>query len=297
MSNTTLRGAQLDVRPPTINVQAALERKANLLRWQVTGDANYIAGLSSTEYKDWVRDNLNYFDANMPTGNHSVVLDIHTPPGGFDGSRAAMFTTKTWARDTLVELWCEIAERYKNNNRIFAYGILNEPAGSGSQVNNIMARCHAAIRAVDTQKRVVITCPYSDPTKFNTVKAITGDTRVWYEVHMYLPLALTHQGIYQYPSGVPYPTATLNKDKLKSYLAKVRKFHLDNKARIYVGEFSISTFASVASRVAYLSDLVAIFQEYGWQWTYHAWRESDVWNVEPTPEVAQVLYNAWNLNA
>ena len=30
----------------------------------------------------------------------------------------------------------------------------------------------------------------------------------------------------------------------------------------------------------YLRDCIALFNEYGWDWTYHAFRESPVWDVE-----------------
>ena len=49
-------------------------------------------------------------------------------------------------------------------------------------------------------------------------------------------------------------------------------------ARIYVGEFSAAAWAPGAD--AYLRDCISLFEEYGWAWTYHAFREWGPWSVE-----------------
>ena len=51
------------------------------------------------------------------------------------------------------------------------------------------------------------------------------------------------------------------------------------------GEFSVAVWAPGGA--AYLDDLVSIFEEYGWDWTYHAFREWEGWSLEHegTPEV------------
>ena len=41
---------------------------------------------------------------------------------------------------------------------------------------------------------------------------------------------------------------------------------------------SVKAWAPGAER--YLADLISIFNEYGWDWTYHAFREWPGWSVE-----------------
>ena len=63
-----------------------------------------------------------------------VILDMHAAPGGQTGKNIddserdfpALFTEKE-NEDRLVSLWCEIAERYKDEPSIGAYDLLNEP--------------------------------------------------------------------------------------------------------------------------------------------------------------------------
>jgi hypothetical protein len=44
------------------------------------------------------------------------------------------------------------------------------------------------------------------------------------------------------------------------------------------GEFSVIRWAPGA--VNYLRDCIELFEQCGWDWTYHAYREWDGWSVE-----------------
>jgi len=56
------------------------------------------------------------------------------------------------------------------------------------------------------------------------------------------------------------------------------KFMLHYNVHIYAGEFSAVRWAPGADN--YLRDCINLFEEYGWDWTYHAYREWDGWSVE-----------------
>ena len=58
----------------------------------------------------------------------------------------------------------------------------------------------------------------------------------------------------------------------------MRQFQLRHGAKIYVGEFSAVAWAEGAD--IWLRDILSVFGEYGWDWTYHAFREWDWWSVE-----------------
>ena len=49
---------------------------------------------------------------------------------------------------------------------------------------------------------------------------------------------------------------------------------------MYVGEFSAIRWAPGDSAYNYLRDVIELFEEYGWDWSYHAFREWDGWSVE-----------------
>ena len=62
----------------------------------------------------------------------------------------------------------------------------------------------------------------------------------------------------------------------------MREFQLKHEARIFLGEFSAVAWAEGADR--WMDDAISIFNEYGWDWTYHAYAEFEGWSVEHAAE-------------
>jgi hypothetical protein len=58
----------------------------------------------------------------------------------------------------------------------------------------------------------------------------------------------------------------------------VKRFQKQYGARIYVGEFSAVAWAPGAGN--YLRDCISVFEDNGWDWSYHAFREWAGWSVE-----------------
>jgi hypothetical protein len=144
---------------------------------------------------------------------------------------------------------------------------------------------------VNTQVRVI------DPTTPIFIEAAVWDSadgfaylkpvdvpNVVYQVHMYWPGQFTHQGVYGSPVGVNYPGEIAgqkyDKQALRKHLQPVRDFQLAYNMHIYVGEFSAIRWAPGESASHYLRDCIELFEEYGWDWSYHAYREWDGWSVE-----------------
>ena len=111
-------------------------------------------------------------------------------------------------------------------------------------------------------------------------------TNIIYQVHMYAPSRFTHQRVnaaHGKDAPLPYPGKgengeLWNKDYLRRQLQPVRDFQLRYGARILVGEFSAAVWADGADM--WLKDVISIFNEYGWDWTYHAFREARCWSLE-----------------
>ena len=97
---------------------------------------------------------------------------------------------------------------------------------------------------------------------------------------MYEPFTFTHQGIHRGFGTTSWPDTKKGwtREYMVKRLAPVLEFQRRHNARIYVGEFSAVAWAPGAEK--YIEDLISIFREYGWDWTYHAFRESPVWDVE-----------------
>ena len=220
---------------------------ATLLRFQMVRDWHGVDGNRDlAEYDRWLEGRLDHVDkVVLPLALQyglRVVLDLHVPPGGRDaGAEANLFYEPAFA-EHFVELWRNIARRFRGRYGFYGYDLLNEP-------------CH---------KR--------EPLPMDNVV---------YEVHFYEPFEFTHQRVLgTRPWTEPWPNPEKGWDRafLEKALKPVRDFQRKHGARIYVGEFSAICWAPGAEN--YLRDCIGIFRDHGWDWTYHAFREWPGWSVE-----------------
>lgn len=232
-----------------------------------------------------------------------VIVDPHA----FPGTRSPFTTTPTdalWTdallQQRIVELWAYIAERYAQRGSVIAaYDLLNEPsvpadarAAAAGVWNTLQQRSVDAIRVHDSERYVIVEPPTGFDARGRWIDRIAGmallrpidDPRVIYSPHMYLPKAFTHQGVFAgLPRGVRYPGPAehLNWDRetLRRVLEPVRRFAEHQGAIIYIGEFSAACWTG-DDGIRYLGDLIELFESFGWSWTYHAFRESPIWDAE-----------------
>ena len=71
---------------------------------------------------------------------------------------------------------------------------------------------------------------------------------------------------------------------LRRVLEPVRNWQRDCGVQIYIGEFSAIRWAPDNSAYRYLKDCINLFEEFGWDWSYHAFREWNGWSVEHGPD-------------
>jgi len=169
-------------------------------------------------------------------------------------------------------------------------------------------RAARAIRAIDPARTIIVEpASWGGPDGLSDLAPL-GVSNVVYSVHMYLPHAFTHQGVYGPGPVWRYPGAIEGKnwDKaaLEAALKPVIEFQRAYGVHIYIGEFSAIRWAPAESAYRYLKDLIDIFETHGWDWSYHAFREWSGWSVEhgsdrnntapvPTPTDRQRLLRHW----
>ena len=216
-----------------------------------------------------------------------VVVDLHKTPGGrIARGENRMFYERRFA-EHFVEVWKLIATRFKGDKRIFGYDLVNEPKQLGPAPYSYLHLQRAAaraIRAIDPDATIIVAANgMGQPDGFRTLSPLLMDN-VIYTTHCYAPMDYTHQGIHDRKreglDGYPNPEKGWNKDSIRKALAPVLEFSRKHNARIYVGEFSAITWAPGAD--VWIRDCIEVLEEYGWDWTYHAFREWDGWSVEKT---------------
>jgi len=252
------------------------------------------------EYGRWIDSCVDAFEKEgllerASKSGVKLAVCLGTPPGGWLPSGGmAMFSEREY-QEAFVKTWERVARRLKGKPGVWAYDLLNEPVQDLSSPPGcldwfeLQVAAAKAVRAIDPDVKLILAPDMGGGApgfKFMRPCEVPG---VIYTVHMYWPLAYTHQGVFDrkdYMAGSVKPLAypgvyggrPFDKEALRRYLAPVREFQLACGVPIYVGEFSAVRWAPGADK--YLEDCIALFEEYGWDWSYHAFREWDAWSVE-----------------
>ncbi|MBU6401294.1 MAG: cellulase family glycosylhydrolase [Verrucomicrobia bacterium] len=290
-----LRGAMVSPEMTEADLAVlAAQWHANLIRWQlIRSNADLRSGRS---YDAWLAGLLDKTDRVLGWAKQHhvrVVLDLHSPPGGKPsegGYVAAMgeFFTRPAAQEHFVAVWQRIARRYRGNTVIWGFDLVNEPVddqtAEGCQDwQSLALTAGQAVREIDPERILIIEPPrWGSPAGWEDFNPLPLP-RVVYSFHMYEPSRFTHQRVFdKQQSSVQYPGPIdghmWNRDRLTQAMQPAIDFARKYRVHLYVGEFSAIRWAPGADR--YLADLTSIFEEHGWDWSYHAFREWSGWSLE-----------------
>jgi len=275
---------------------------ANLIRWQLIRHGRPGQPSSLADYDAWLEGELKRLDAALPLCQRYgvyVVVDLHSPPGGkstvsgYVGSDDRLFADRA-VQDKFVDVWRGIARRYKDAQPIWGFDLANEPVEEFVEEgcddwHALAERTARAIREIDPQRTIIVEAPpWGGPDSLADFTPIAAPNIV-YSAHMYVPGQFTHQGVHQRnqpPVNYPGDVGGKHWDKaaLQAALQPVIDFQKNYNVHIYIGEFSAIRWAPGDSACRYLRDVSEIFEEHGWDWSYHAFREWSGWSVEHGPD-------------
>ncbi len=272
----------------------------NLLRFQINRNwhlANDNRDLQ--EYNRWVDTRLDMLEKTLSWCEQYgvyVVVDLHALPGGrYENRSMAMFYERKYA-DEFIRIWRKIAMRFKGCRTIWGYDLVNEPVHDMElpegmdDFRELQIKAAEAIRKIEAGKPIIFEVfKWDSPEGFRYMRPVEMPNII-YQAHMYLPFAFTHQGVNGTPAGIVYPGLINGREEnpqtLREYLKPVREFQSAYNVHIYIGEFSAARWAPGAEK--YLDDVISIFEEYGWDWSYHAYREASCWSLEHTENKEKV---------
>ena len=231
-----------------------------------------------------------------------VILDLHAVQGWQNpdwhcdnSSRHAYFWQHPHFQDRFVALWEEFARRYKGQDIIAGYNVMNEPVTNAPKgrfyddsdyktdwetFNRVYRRVVKAIRAIDPDHIIFLEGDLFS-VRFEHLDAPFADNLV-YSSHNYSA-----------PTYDPNHTPISKEQRRQNYEAQ-KKLFLAGEGTIFtqrhhvplwVGEFG-------ARGDAGLEDQLSVFEELGahWTiWTYKTIGRSGFMTVEPTAEYMQVL--------
>ena len=206
--------------------------------------------------------------------------------GAVQGAKAVVAAAKGEDLKGMPALFERTKRRFKGRDALYGYDLVNEPAQRrptkpGMDYWSLQLKAAEAIRSEDPAVAIVVESnEWATPGEFANLSPMALDN-VIYQVHMYDPIDYTHQRVMDrrmWTEAYPNAEKGWSAARMREVVKPVREFQLRHKARIYVGEFSAVCWAPGAEN--YLRDCIDMFESYGWDWSYHAFREWDGWSVE-----------------
>ncbi len=293
-----LRGAMLPQDPTEDDIRTLASWGGTIGRFQMSRNFQKIdANLDFYEYVKWLDGRLDLLEKVLAWARKygmMICVDLHVPPGSIRAnSEMRMFTDKA-CLDLYIECWEKMARRFKGNTDvIYGYDLLNEPHQNRHAVPysywDAQRLAAEAIRRIDEDTTIIMEANWSSSAPAYEYMSPLAMPNVIYEIHMYIPSDYTHQGVHGWSPPTKWPDAAKGWDKemLRKKLAPVVAFAERHDAKIFVGEFSAIAWAQGADR--YIKDCIELFDEYGWDWCYHAFNEWRGWNVEYAGESREKL--------
>ena len=273
----------------------------NLIRYQMV-DGIAHAPENVEAYTAWLNKCLAKLDSLMPVlkeNDIKVIIDMHQTVGGrysqgsrppqndaarqvvkLSGKGAHRLLCEADMRQAYIDAWKMIATRYKDNPTIFGYDLINEPTVIGptpfhwADVQYDVAK---EIRKIDPETPIMFEGNRAASAVYFNVRPIPLKN-IFYEIHMYHPGDYCFQGVNDKAYVAEYPKRavryTMDRESLRASMGRVIDFQKKYGAKIYVGEFTATRWVPDGGG-KYLDDLISLFEEYHWDWTFHAFRE---WN-------------------
>jgi len=231
--------------------------------------------------------------------------------------------------DQVARFWRDLAIRLRDHPAVVGYNLVNEPhpeiyfnkysfwkrdlqewyetvKGMPADLNLFNKKIVQAIRTVDTATPIILESGlYATPWAFDYLEPLADD-KIIYSFHMYEPYSFTNKklnkGQYKYGGTIPIEETNedfeLNRESLIQFFQPINEWCEKHKIptnRIWVGEFGCNRH--IEGVEDYLKDLISIFNQHQWHWSFYAFRE-DVWEaMDYELGTEKVFYKYWEYQA
>ncbi|MCM8773651.1 MAG: glycoside hydrolase family 5 protein [Candidatus Omnitrophica bacterium] len=225
-----------------------------------------------------------------------IILDLHAAQGGqncdwhSDSWGKAYLWESTNLRKRVNKLWETIAKRYKGEETIYGYDLLNEPVIEKSKLGilkELYREIIKTIRDIDKEKFIFLEGNiWAQEIEF--LQDILGE-KIAISIHTYQPLNFTFNFINQYRYPGKIDGKFWDKSQIFRYLDKYYSFSKRKKVEIFVGEFGVNYRGNAWGEVDYLRDILEVFEEFSFSYTYWTYKSIPL-GVFPDG-IYQYLYN------
>jgi hypothetical protein len=284
--------------------------KINVVHLEVCVDFGSIWNLNSAQLQDSsvdyppipledpmepYRKNLQGLDTALALANkyHIQVIPFLTQVVGRKKWPLFDSTTERSIHVTIGHFWEEVARKHGNDPHLMAYNLYDEPFfDQGSEKWPEMVQwLTPKIRALDTATYLLVTHTGSDP--FGGL----SDPKAAFVFNYFSPVCYTHQGFMGsycplgqvgYPNTVTweedppgsghYTMVTWTASVIRQQLDGVRALQQQHNLIVFCGGIAVIRQAA-PSESQWITDVLEVFEDYGWSWSYHGYGGWNGWNI------------------
>lgn len=172
----------------------------------------------------------------------------------------------------LINIWRQLAQRYKGRSKNLVFELLNEPHGTLTSAawNLLLAKLVTTVREIDATRTLMVGPTYWNHPKDLEKLQLPRDPNLIVSIHSYEPFEFTHQGISWMPQFPKGPTCC-NSQQRQALEQSVEIAVKWNKAKgypLHLGEFGSFEAGDMASRAAYTRLARDTFEKHGIGWTF-----------------------------
>lgn len=226
-------------------------------------------------------------------GGGWVILDLHhyMQLSGAPLHPREFAVDDSVVEERLVNLWRQIARRYRDRSPKLLFELLNEPPGGtgpglgGERWNRLASRALAAVRESNSSRIVLI-----GPDEWNHPRGLErlrlpADPHLIVAIHSYDPFDFTHQGVPWRNPVLPTGRAccdSAQRRQLQEVLDTAVAWSRAQGVPLHLGEFGAFSAGAMEARAAYAQMVreAAEARGIGWAWWEFASDFSPLWDKE-----------------
>jgi len=160
-----------------------------------------------------------------------------------------------------------LADRYKNEETIAGYDLLNESVVADNYfLNKFYEKIITVIRRVD-KNHILFLEGNKWATDLKCLKDFNDDNIVL-SIHSYEPLDFT----FNFVPHLKYPSLERSADSIRRHLSQYQEISKKKSLPVFVGEFGVNYRDGLFGEDIWLEDNLKCFKEFGFSWTYWTYK-------------------------
>ncbi len=175
-------------------------------------------------------------------------------------------------------IWLQIANHYKNYEKVLLFELLNEPSVDINLYNKLIKDTISIIRNTgsNNKNRDIVVSPTWYSTEWGLLKYLDipkNDKHIIGTFHLYNPFDFTHQGFTW--AAIKDPKAKYSWEETEENTKEIKKIMNEANAwskktglKVLMGEFGAGQFADMNSRVAWTNYVARLAEKNGFVWAY-----------------------------